>query len=214
MTPQKVSAVIFDFDMTLADSSWAIHRCTNLLAKEFGLKEVPRELVLRGIGLPIEDCWRLFWGDFKEEWIDFYRARFRGEEQSGIKPFPNAVPLLEKLRAAGIKTGVVSNRKFARKVIDSTGLAPYMDAVVGLEDVTRAKPAPDALFLGIERLGSSAGASLYVGDTDIDMQTAVAAGVRGVGMTTGNFDAAPLTAAGAWRTCADLIEVAPLCGIK
>lgn len=214
MTPQKVSAVIFDFDMTLADSSWAIHRCTNLLAKEFGLKEVSREKVMEAIGLPIEGCWRLFWGDFRPEWLAFYRAKFRGEEQNGIKPFPNAVPLLEKLRAAGVKTGVVSNRTFARKVIDATGLSPYMDAVVGMEDVKNPKPKPDALYLGIERLGSSAGGTLYVGDTDIDMQTSVAAGVRGVGMTTGNFGAPALKEAGAWRTCGDLIEVAALSGLK
>lgn len=214
MTPQNVKAVIFDFDMTLADSSWAIHKCTNLLAKEYGLKEVSREKVMEAIGLPIEKCWRLFWGDFKEDWLTFYRANFRSEEQNSILPFPNAVPLLEKLREAGIKTGVVSNRTFARKIIDITKLTPYMDAVVGLEDVKHPKPAPDALFLGIEHLGASAAETLYVGDTDIDMQTAAAAGVRGVGVTTGNFGAESLTDAGAWRTCGDLIEVLPLCGLK
>ena len=46
--------------------------------------------------------------------------------------------------------------------------------------------------------------SIYVGDTDIDMQTAVAAGTRGVGMTTGNFDAETLAGAGAWRVLDDL----------
>ena len=46
------------------------------------------------------------------------------------------------------------------------------------------------------------------------MQTAVAAVVRGVGMTTGNFDEEGLAAAGAWRVCSDLIEVPGLFGLK
>ena len=52
---KDTKAVIFDFDMTLADSSYAIHHCSNLLARKFGLEEVSREVVLAGIGLPIED---------------------------------------------------------------------------------------------------------------------------------------------------------------
>ena len=74
---KDTKAVIFDFDMTLADSSYAIHHCSNLLARKFGLEEVSREVVLAGIGLPIEDCWRLYWGDFKEEWLGYYRDEFR-----------------------------------------------------------------------------------------------------------------------------------------
>ncbi|MEG1603004.1 MAG: HAD-IA family hydrolase [Cloacibacillus sp.] len=210
----EIEAVIFDFDMTLADSSYAIHKCTNLLAAAYGLATVSREAVLAGIGLPIEDCWQQYWGDYKDEWIEYYRAQFRGVEQDEIILFPNTEALLSKLRAAGIKTGVVSNRRFARKVLDSTKLTPFMDAIVGLEDVTNAKPDPEALLLGIERLGVSCEKTLYVGDTDIDMKTAAAAGVRGVGMTTGNFDEDGLAAAGAWRVCSDLIEMAPLCGLK
>ena len=75
---KDTKAVIFDFDMTLADSSYAIHHCSNLLARKFGLEEVSREVVLAGIGLPIEDCWRLYWGDFKEEWLGI------GDDSLGI----------------------------------------------------------------------------------------------------------------------------------
>ena len=190
---KDTKAVIFDFDMTLADSSYAIHHCSNLLARKFGLEEVSREVVLAGIGLPIEDCWRLYWGDFKEEWLGYYRDEFRGVEQTGIRLFPNTVAALEELRAKGVKTGVVSNRRFARRVVDATKLTPYMDVIIGLEDVTNAKPDPEA---------------------DIDMKTAVAAAVRGVGVTTGNFGEDGLAAAGAWRVCSDLIEVPGLFGLR
>ena len=55
-----IKAVLFDFDMTLADTSYAIEHCTNLLAEKFGLPKVSRQVVLQGIGLPIEASWRHF----------------------------------------------------------------------------------------------------------------------------------------------------------
>lgn len=210
----SIKCAVFDFDMTLADSSWAIHDCTNQLAERFGLREVSREEVLATIGLPIEQCWIQLWGDFHEEWLEYYRSQFRGAELAAIRPYPSAVASLEALRAAGVKTGVVSNRKFARKVLDATKLAPYMDVIIGLEDVTKAKPAPEALHTAMARLGVSPEETIYVGDTDIDMQAAMAAGVRGVGMTTGNFEAAALIDAGAWRSADDLAEIPAICGLK
>ncbi|MFR5879355.1 MAG: HAD family hydrolase [Cloacibacillus evryensis] len=131
-----------------------------------------------------------------------------------MRLFPNTVAALEELRAKGVKTGVVSNRRFARRVVDATKLTPYMDVIIGLEDVTNAKPDPEALFKAIGKLGVGADEAVYVGDTDIDMKTAVAAAVRGVGVTTGNFGEDGLAAAGAWRVCSDLIEVPGLFGLR
>jgi phosphoglycolate phosphatase len=202
-----VRGALFDFDMTLADSSYAITTCINLLADLCGLKKVSRQTVLESIGFPMEGCFRYYWGDFKQEWLDIYREKFRSEEQQSLKLYPSALPTLAALRARGVKVGVASNRRFAKHVTDITGLTPYLDAIVGLEDVKRAKPEPDVLLVGCEQLGVSPEESLYVGDTDIDMQTAVAAGVRGVGMTTGNFDAEALTGAGAWKVLDDLSGV-------
>ena len=76
---KKIRAVPFDFDMTLVDSSYAIHHCTNLLANHLGFKEISRGEVLSAIGMTIEDSWRMFWGDFRQEWVDFYRANYREE---------------------------------------------------------------------------------------------------------------------------------------
>ena len=204
---KKCEAVLFDFDMTLADSSSAIHYCTNLLAKNFGLCEVPAEDVRAAIGLPIEKSWQIFWGCFRQEWLDYYRASFRGEELSRIKLFPSAISTINALKAGGKKVGVASNRRFAARAAVETGLAPLLDVVIGLEDVVRAKPEPDCLIKGFEDLGIDRDRGVFVGDADIDMRTAVAANVRGIGVTTGNFDRAGLNAAGAWLVVDDLGEL-------
>lgn len=206
----KIKTVLFDFDMTLVDSSYAIYCCTNLLAKHFGFREVSQDEVLSGIGLTIEESWRVLWGDFKQEWVEYYRANYREEELIRLKLFPGTVVTLKELRSRGIKVGVVSNRRYARRSIESTGLAPLMDVIIGLEDVERAKPEPDALLKGFNMLNTAPEHGIYVGDTDIDMRTSVAAGSRGIGMTTGNFDEKALKNAGAWKVLKDLREILPL----
>ena len=203
----KIKAVLFDFDMTLVDSSYAIHHCTNMLAAHLGFREISYSEVLGAIGMTIEDSWRSFWGDFRQEWVDYYRANFRGEEQSRLRLFPNSIDTLKILRENGCMVGVVSNRRFAKLPVEHLGLTSMLDVVVGLEDVERAKPNPDSLLKGFASVGVSPSDGIYVGDTDIDMKTSIAAGTRGVGMTTGNFTEAGLKAAGAWRVLSDLSEI-------
>lgn len=204
---EKIKAVLFDFDMTLVDSSYAIHHCTNLLASHLGFDHISREKVLSAIGLTIEDSWQMFWGDFRQEWVDFYRANYIEEEQAKLRFFPNTLVTLERLRMMGIKVGVVSNRRFAKRPVEFMGLTPMLDVVVGLEDVERAKPEPDSLIKGFETLGLQPSEVLYVGDTDIDMMTTVAAGCMGIGMTTGNFGKEALSRAGAGEVMDDLGEI-------
>jgi phosphoglycolate phosphatase len=210
MAPENVTAVLFDFDMTLVDSSYGIHHCMNELAKHFGLREVTHAEVLHTIGFQIEDAWKYLWGSYREEWIEYYRKNFREEENKRMRLFPNTINVLESLRARGIKVGIASNRRYAKRPLEYLGITKYMDVIIGLENAENPKPAPDVLVKALEALAMGPANALYVGDTDLDMQTAVAADVRGVGMTTGNFDAKGLTDAGAWRVLDDLGEIVQL----
>jgi HAD superfamily hydrolase (TIGR01549 family) len=149
----------------------------------------------------------MFWGDFRQEWVDHYRTNYREEEQSRLRFFPNTLSTLERLRMSGIKVGVVSNRRFAKRPVEFMGLTPMLDVVIGLEDVERAKPEPESLLMGLKILGVDNTEGLYAGDTDIDMMTAVAAGCIGIGMTTGNFNKRALIEAGAREVMDDLGDI-------
>lgn len=207
-----IKAALFDFDMTLVDSSWGIAYCTNEFAKLKGLRPVPRETVMAAIGLTIIDSWKMYWGEFHQEWLEEYRTKFRGEERKMMRLFPDTLSTLDALRGAGVKVGLVSNRQFARNPVEYLGITDRFDVIIGLEDVTHAKPDPEPLLTALSRLGVEPARAVYVGDTDIDMKTAAAAGVRGIGVTTGNFGAEQHNAAGAWRVCGSLAEVAALLG--
>jgi phosphoglycolate phosphatase len=204
----ETRAALFDFDLTLMDTSRAITDCTNAFADKIGLRRVTREEVLRVIGLPIAESWKGLWGRYEEEWLDIYRQNFRDREHEGFHEFPDARNALGRLRENGVKVGVVSNRTFARKAVNQCGIAQMLDIVIGLEDVTNPKPHPEALEKALSLLMAEPGTSFYIGDTDIDMKTAVAAGVTGIGVATGNFSAGELRAAGGTHACANLSAVA------
>ncbi len=200
-------AALFDFDMTLIDSAEAIAHCMNLLARVHGLRPLTREEVLATIGLPIERAWERLWGRYDPAWTETYRREFRSVEQERLRPLPGALEALEALRAAGVRTGLVTNRRFARDVAVKVGLADRLDLILGLEDVPRPKPDPSALLFALDRLEAAPEEAFYAGDTDIDMQTARGAGVPGAGVATGYFSRAALAEAGARWTLGGLGEI-------
>jgi phosphoglycolate phosphatase len=206
-------AVLFDFDLTLIDSSYIITECTNLLAAARGLRPVTREEILSVIGLPIDESWIALWGRMDPEWLDYYRKNFREIEHDGFREFPGTREVPIKLREAGIKTGVVSNRRFARNAVERVGIADLFDIILGLEDFTNPKPHPEPILTALNRLGAPRERAVYVGDTQIDMRTAAAAEVSGLGVTTGNFGGEALMSAGARWVCSDLRDIPDTIGV-
>ena len=208
-----IKAALFDFDMTLVDSSWGIAYCTNEFAKLKGLRPVPRETVMAAIGLTIIDSWKMYWGEFREDWLAEYTREVprRGAQDAAALPRH----ALDARRAArrGSKDGARLEQAVRAQPREYLGIADRFDVIIGLEDVTHAKPDPEPLLTALSRLGVEPAQAVYVGDTDIDMKTAAAAGVRGIGVTTGNFGAEQHLAAGAWRVCGSLAEAAALCGV-
>jgi HAD superfamily hydrolase (TIGR01549 family) len=199
---------LFDFDMTLMDTSHVITECTNMLADKFRLRRVTLDEMRALIGYTIEDTWIALWGRFEEEWLIYYRKNIRGAEHAGFREFPDTRPSMLRLREKGIKTGVVSNRTYVGAVLQQLGLAGLFDVAVGLEDVKNAKPHPEPVLTALSRLSATPCNAFYVGDTEIDMKTSVAAGVTGIGVTTGHYDASALVSAGGAVACPNLTGVA------
>lgn len=205
-----MKCVLFDFDMTLADSSYSITDAVNMIAQSRGLRSVTREEILRVIGLPIAESWMALWGAFDESWLDEYREKFVPMEYKGLRLFPGAREVLESLRGLGMRLGVASNRRNVLPALEATDIAQYFDSVVGLQDVALPKPNPDVVIESMERLGVRGAETWYVGDTADDMRAAVAAGVRGIGVESGNFEAADLLEAGAWRAIPSVVDLPAL----
>jgi HAD superfamily hydrolase (TIGR01509 family) len=205
-------AALIDFDMTLVDTVPAILEATNLFAAEMGLRKVTNQELLANIGLPLEDTWKVFWGGYDPGWPRIYQERYRSLEAGGFRLFPDTVATLEALRAADLKTALVTNRARAPLAVANVGLAGYFDAVVGADDVPRPKPFPDPLWRALELVGVDRSLAVYAGDTAIDMDAAVRAGIDGVGVATGPAGEGELLGAGARWVIGSLSGLLPIVG--
>ena len=104
------------------------------------------------------------------------------EGVAGISPYPGVPELLDELRAAGLRLGVVTNsdERSARIVLGTHGFDEQVDLVVTSDMVDEPKPDPGSMLLALAQLGLPAAEVWYVGDSAADMAAARAAGVRAV----------------------------------
>jgi HAD superfamily hydrolase (TIGR01509 family) len=201
--------LIFDHDMTIVDSNHAIMSAINQVASALGKPGVTRDVVMRFAAVPLADFLLGIWGEAKKEWIDLYREKAAPLEFE-IRPFPEVPGALTKLRDMGIALAVASNRYDPRAAMDKSGTSRYFDAIVGPIDGLPPKPDPAMVNRLMRLFAASRPETLYVGDSDIDMETARAAGVRFVGVATGNFTRPQLESLGAWRAIDSMAGLPPL----
>lgn len=205
-----IRLVVFDHDMTIVDSSYAIMEGFNYVARHEGLPEVSHELTMQYIATPIPTFCEGLLGDYRPEWIKLYKSQSDRLERELIKPFPDTVPTLTALRDMGLKLAVVSNRERPSLALERTGLAKYFDVIVGAEEPfghLPYKPNPAMITTLLAHLGIDAGETVYVGDADLDIVTAKAAGIRSIGITKGTFDAKDFALLGAWKSIDTLSEL-------
>src|SRR5262245_17051947 len=207
---RQFRAVLFDFDGTLADSYDAIAASVNHVRAHRGLPplSVPevRKHVGRGPGYLLAHT--VTPGDPKEN-DALYRAHHPTVMKEGTRLLAGAHDVLAALKGRGMKLAVCSNKPvgYTRELLAVLGIAPYLDVVLGPEDVERPKPAPDMLLAGLARLNVTAKEALYVGDMTVDVVTARAAGVRVWIVPTGSDDLDTLRNAGSDRLLSDLSEL-------
>lgn len=172
--------MLFDFDGTLADSFAAIAASVNHVRARHGAGPLPIDEVKRFVGHGPDYLLGHTVPDVCLS-TDYaaYRAHHPGIMAEMTHLLPGAAELLARLRHAGKKIGLCSNkpRVFSCQLLAHLGIADRFDLVLGPEDVARPKPAPDMLLKALQRLGLTAAEALYVGDMTVDIQTARAAGV-------------------------------------
>jgi putative hydrolase of the HAD superfamily len=103
-------------------------------------------------------------------------------ESIRFEPFPDAAPLLGRLRLVGVRTAVVSNWDVSlRAVLAGVGLGGLLDEIVVSAEVGVRKPDPAIVEVALARLRCPARKALMVGDSpETDVAAARAAGVRAV----------------------------------
>jgi phosphoglycolate phosphatase/AHBA synthesis associated protein len=179
------AGVLFDMDGVLVESTEAWFRVVEEAGRRFRGRAITREEFDPTFGQGADADVQVFGLDITPEALDrFYFEEFPAHARETMWVNPEAAPLLETLRARGLRLSVVTNTmaKLARIILDTARLWDHFDAVVCADEVPRAKPAPDPILEGCRRLSLSTGEVWMIGDSRFDAESAASAGVWFVGM--------------------------------
>ncbi len=197
----KYDSVIFDLDGTLLDTLCDLKNSVNFALRSHGMAERSLGEVRRFVGNGIRNlCKRAAQEGTSEEKVDeilaTFRSHYKDHSNDNTKPYDGITELLSSLKSKGIPTAIVSNKvDSAVQTLTEEYFNRLIDVAVGeLEGVAR-KPEPDTVFLAMKKLGCSH--PVYVGDSEVDVETAKNAGLDGIFVTWGFRDEEELRAAGA-----------------
>lgn len=190
MAQTPLTAVLFDFDGTLVDTTELIHQSMRHATSTVLQREYPRETLLNGVGRPLPEQMKTFDPERADELLEVYRSHNEANHDDLIREFPGIEEALGRLQEAGLELAVVTSKR--RVSVDQAlasfpGLGRVVDRFVTMEDTTEHKPHPEPLLKGLEILGATREESAYVGDSPYDIAAARAAGLTSVGVSWGAF---------------------------
>ncbi|HEX5700735.1 MAG TPA: HAD hydrolase-like protein [Rubrobacter sp.] len=187
-----LSAVLFDFDGTLVDTTEMIHQSMrHATSSVLGREDIPRETLLANVGQPLPRQMELIDTENAESLLEAYRSHHERHHDALIREFPGVEESLGRLGSAGIKVAVVTSKR--RPSVEMAlgifpGLRNVVDRFVTLEDTTHHKPHPEPLLRALQLLGGiPRERAAYVGDSPFDVQAAKAAGLTSVAVSWGAF---------------------------
>jgi phosphoglycolate phosphatase len=198
----KYDAVFFDLDGTVADTLQNITDALNHTMRHFGRREFAPETVKPHLGWGVDYLMRKLSPEIPEAELDamlrHYRPYYAAHTTDKVVPYDGILPMMEELRRAGLRLAVISNKPDAavQPLMERyfRGLLGYS---IGEQAGIARKPAPDMLALAAEALKVELSRCLYVGDTEVDIQTARNAGIDCLCVTWGFRSRQQLEAAGA-----------------
>lgn len=193
-------ALVFDLDGTLVDSAPDIHAAANKIFESKGLEPFPFETVRgfigNGVGVLVSRllaCRGLeptgsLHAEMVANFISIYEEAFDLTEL-----YPGAAGALTDLHAKGFPLAICTNKPEgpARAALRHFGLAPLFPVVVGGDSLPQRKPDPAPLLVAIKAVQASR--ALFVGDSEVDAETAHAAGVP-LALFSGGYRKAPVEA--------------------
>lgn len=187
------TGIIFDLDGTLLDTLDDLHASVNYVLKEFHYplrtKAEIRSFVGNGIKLLVKRALPAEVNDERfEEAFALFQEYYTANLNNLTKPYPGIMPLLDNLKQKNIYLGLVSN-KFQEGVdkLAQEFFADYITVAVGTRPDLKSKPAPDAVDFALKELELNKDTDLlfFVGDSDVDIETARAAQIPVISVTWG-----------------------------
>ncbi len=191
---RKMDSVLFDLDGTLLDTLDDLADSVNYALGTEGFVQRTREEIRSFVGngvanlvhrsVPVDTP-----KEIEARCLETFRAHYAKNMNNKTAPYPGILPLLKALYEKGIRMAVSSNKfDAAVKQLCAEQFGGYIQVAIGESETVKKKPAPDGPWLAIEQMGSQRENTFYVGDSEVDVETAKNAGLVCVGVTWGFRD--------------------------
>lgn len=187
----KYKAVIFDMDGTILNTLEDLKNATNYSLRQFGMPERTLEEVRMFVGNGIRKLVeRAVPSGTSEEKIaqvfDVFLEYYEIHSADNTSPYPGILELVEKLKKSGIKTAVSTNKAdVPAQELGREYFNGIFDLIVGQQDGLKVKPAPDSVNKILSILDIQKKDAIYIGDSDVDVQTAKNSGLDFIGVSWG-----------------------------
>ena len=187
----KYRTIIFDLDGTLLDTLADLAAATNYALAWHGLPLRTTEEVRWFVGNGIRKLIERAVPDgisaaVQEAVYSTFNAYYKQHCNDATQAYAGVMELLAELRSRGCKTAIVSNKAdYGVQELVQRYFADNLDAACGERVGIAKKPAPDMLLAVMQTLGAEQSTTIYVGDSDTDLETARNAGVPCIGACWG-----------------------------
>ena len=175
--------LIFDLDGTLLNTLADLRDSTNYALQQFGFPERSTEEVRNFVGNGLRMLIRRAVPfETEEETVDavlaVMKAHYREHYHDGTIPYDGILPFLHKMKMYGFRTAIVSNKADPMvQLLRTLYFDELIPVAVGELDGIPRKPAPDMVRIAMERLGCTEEHTVYIGDSEVDIETAKNAGL-------------------------------------
>lgn len=194
--------VIFDLDGTLLNTLQDLCDSTNYALERFGypkrsIDEI-RNFVGNGVKKLIERSVPI--GADYSQCLEVFKNYYSLHMFDKTTPYNDIIEILSQLKTLKIKTAVVSNKyDLAVKELCKKYFSDLIDFAVGENEKKgiRKKPAPDSILSILKKFDIASQEAVYVGDSEVDIQTAINSNIECVSVTWGFKDKDFLSANGA-----------------
>ncbi|WP_059103345.1 pyrophosphatase PpaX [Shouchella shacheensis] len=174
-----IKTLLFDLDGTLINTNELIIASFLHTLEDYYPRTYSRETVLPFIGPPLKETFATLDPERAEEMMQMYRTHNHLHHDALVTEYEGVYDVLQELHAQGYKMAIVTTKikKTALMGLALMKLDRFFDVVIGLDDVSSAKPDPEPIHLALERLGARREEAIMVGDNSHDIEAGKNAGV-------------------------------------
>ena len=191
---KRINTIIFDMDGTVLNTLDDLTVSVNYVLEKFGFP-----------GRTVEDYRRFFGNGIRvaieqavpegtpasviDEMLPIFKKHYDAHCLDRTGPYEGILDLMKELKERGYKMAIVSNKiDSAVKELNERFFSEYIDVAIGEKDGIKRKPAPDTVLQALKELGSTKEEAIYVGDSEVDFQTAINSGLPCISVLWGFRD--------------------------